>query len=175
MPLSPPQPPPQPPPQQRPLSRLALHLRWGVLGFLVAPTLLVILHWLGYEVKLWGCPLKALVGIPCPTWGMTRAMLAIADGHWSTAVKYHLLAPLVLICWVLFLGQIGLELWHRRATVWSRWWRHRITWLSGLFITLGYHGSRLYQLWSSGTLGMDIQQSFLGHFILSHLLLGHNL
>ncbi|MEO1403610.1 MAG: DUF2752 domain-containing protein [Cyanobacteria bacterium J06635_1] len=161
------------PPKQRPLSRLALRLRWGGLGFLIAPTMLVILHWLGYEVKLWGCPLKALIGIPCPTWGMTRAMLAIADGQWSAAAKYHLLAPLILILWGLLLGQISLELWCNRVTVWSLWWRHRVVWLSGLSITLGYHGSRLYGLWHTGALGIDIQQSFLGQFMLRHLMLGH--
>ncbi|NEQ51302.1 MAG: DUF2752 domain-containing protein [Leptolyngbya sp. SIO3F4] len=145
------------------LSKSAVYLRIGLLGALSAPLLIVILHQLGYEATLWGCPLKALVGIPCPTWGMTRAMFAIANAQWSIAIQYHLLAPVVAILWVMAMAQVSLEIFTRR--VWSRWWQCRRFWLSGLIILFGYHSYRLYGLWTSGALAADMQHSLLSHLI----------
>ncbi|MEO0455483.1 MAG: DUF2752 domain-containing protein [Cyanobacteria bacterium P01_A01_bin.114] len=153
----------QPDRKQLTFSKRSLRLRWGLLGLLIAPTLLVILHWLGYEVKLWGCPLKALVGIPCPTWGMTRSMLAIADGHWSAVARYHLLAPLAIAIWGLGLLQVSLELFTQRP--WSHWWQQRGLWLSGLILIFGYHSFRLYHLWNSGMLAIQMQESLLGQLL----------
>ncbi|MGD1852984.1 MAG: DUF2752 domain-containing protein [Leptolyngbyaceae cyanobacterium] len=132
------------------LSKTSAYLRVGILGALGAPVLIVVLHGLGYKVTLWGCPLKALVGIPCPTWGMTRAIFAIANTQWSTALQYHLLAPLVILLWAIAIVQVSLELMTRR--VWSRWWQRRSVWGGGLTLLFGYHGYRLYHLWISGEL-----------------------
>ena len=35
------------------------------------------------------CPLLSIVGIPCPSCGMTRAVLAVLNGDFRTAVYYH--------------------------------------------------------------------------------------
>jgi Protein of unknown function (DUF2752) len=35
-----------------------------------------------------------LTGRPCPLCGMTRAMFALAKGHWADAVHFNALAPL---------------------------------------------------------------------------------
>lgn len=146
-----------------PLSKSSVYLRFGILGILITPLLIVVLQALGYEVKLWGCPLKALVGIPCPTWGMTRAVFAIAHTQWSTAIQHHLLSPLVVILWGIALVQCSLELFTRR--IWSRWWQRRNVWAVGLLLMFGYHGYRLYGLWTSGTLVTDMQNSWLSHLM----------
>ena len=145
------------------LSKPSIYLRLGLLGALCTPLLIVVLQGLGHEVHLWGCPLKALVGIPCPTWGMTRAVFAIANRQWSTAMHHHLLSPLVILLWAIALGQICAEVVTQR--IWSRWWQHRPLWLSGLALMFGYHGLRLYGLWTTGVLATDMQQSFLSHLL----------
>lgn len=145
------------------LSKPSIYLRLGILGALCTPLLMVVLHGLGHGVKLWGCPLKALVGIPCPTWGMTRAVFAIANRQWSTALQYHLLSPLIILLWAIALGQICAEVLTKRT--WGTWWQHRNLWLSGLGLMFGYHSIRLYGLWTAGTLATDMQQSFLSHLI----------
>lgn len=146
-----------------PLSKPSTYFRLGLLGASLMPFLIVVLHGVGYEVKLWGCLMKALLGIPCPSWGMTRAMFAIADAQWSQAIHYHLLAPLAVILWGVGVVQISFELWTKR--VWSVWWRRRGVCLSGLLIVFGYHGYRLYDLWMSGMLAAYIQQSWLHNLL----------
>lgn len=145
------------------LSKSSIYLRLGILGALCTPLMVGVLHRLGYEVKLWGCPLKALVGIPCPTWGMTRAVVAIAHQQWSTAMHYHLLSPLVILLWAIAMVQVSLEAFTQRT--WSRWWQRRSLWLSGLTLMFGYHSIRLYGLWHSGMLATNMQQSFLSNLI----------
>ena len=142
------------------LAKSSIYLRLGLLGALCTPLLIVVLTLFGYEITLWGCPLNALVGIPCPTWGMTRAVFAITNRQWSTAINYHLLAPLVIILWVVALVQVSAELLTKR--IWSRWWQRRSLWSVGLILMFGYHAVRLYQLWVSGALATTMQRSFIG-------------
>jgi len=40
------------------------------------------------------CGFHWLTGHPCPLCGMTRALFALAKGHWSEAVHFNALAPL---------------------------------------------------------------------------------
>lgn len=36
------------------------------------------------------CTFKRLAGVSCPGCGMTRAVVAIVDGHWADSARYHL-------------------------------------------------------------------------------------
>jgi hypothetical protein len=40
------------------------------------------------------CGFHWLTGRPCPLCGLTRAMFALAKGHWSEAVSFNALSPL---------------------------------------------------------------------------------
>ena len=146
-----------------PLSKSSIYLRLGILGALCMPFLVVLLSLAGYEITLWGCPLKALVGIPCPTWGMTRAIFAIANWQWSAAFSYNLLAPVVVILWAMAIGQTMLELYLKRA--FGQWWRQRRLIYGSLIAVATYHGFRLHWLWASGTLTTYMQQSFVGNLL----------
>lgn len=44
-----------------------------------------------------GCPVRHLIGIPCPGCGMTRACLAVCRLDFAEAFRMHPLWPLVLI------------------------------------------------------------------------------
>lgn len=47
-------------------------------------------------LTLWECPFAALLGIPCPGCGLTRAAVALVQGEWSQALLLHPLSPLIL-------------------------------------------------------------------------------
>ena len=40
------------------------------------------------------CGFHYLTGRPCPLCGMTRALFALAKGHWTAALHFNSLAPL---------------------------------------------------------------------------------
>ncbi len=151
------------------LSRPGTYFRWGLLGFLTIPTSVLGLRLLGHDVTLWDCPLKALTGIPCPTWGMTRSMVAIASLHPHQSLHHHLFGPVVLLLAPLLVLTLGVELYTRRAAaLWPRL-RHPAIWGTSLLAIFTYHGWRLSQLWTTGALQADFHLSPLGRLILGSL------
>ncbi len=45
----------------------------------------------------WQCPVRAVLGIPCPGCGLSRAMLSLLKGDWRAALSMHVFAPLFLL------------------------------------------------------------------------------
>ncbi len=51
------------------------------------------------------CALKYLLGIPCPTCGLTRALCHALHGDWSASISYHpagILVAAALLGWMLW-------------------------------------------------------------------------
>ncbi len=61
------------------------------------------------------CPLRFLLGIPCPGCGMTRALAHLARGEWRPALALHPLAPLVAAELAMGWAAAGLALARRAA------------------------------------------------------------
>jgi hypothetical protein len=53
---------------------------------------------------------EALTGLPCPTTGMTRGLLALLGGDWRTSLDYH---PLAVPLAALFAGSLAGLAWMR--------------------------------------------------------------
>jgi hypothetical protein len=53
------------------------------------------------------CPSAALLGIPCPGCGLTRATLAVLRGDFGAALRFH---PLVFLLAPIYLGLLGLTI-----------------------------------------------------------------
>jgi hypothetical protein len=70
-----------------PLSR---YLNWGKLVLLAAPVAIIIPRQSSNALLgIWGCPIRSAIGCPCPSCGMTRAVLSIGHGQWQAAWNYH--------------------------------------------------------------------------------------
>ncbi len=74
----------------RSLSPLSRYLNWGKLVLLVAPVAIIVQRQSSdIPLGVWGCPIRSAIGCPCPTCGMTRAVLSIGRGQWQAAWNYH--------------------------------------------------------------------------------------
>lgn len=72
------------------LSPLSRHLNWGKLVLLTTPVAVIVQQQpTNIPLGVWGCPIRRAIGCPCPTCGMTRAVLSIGHGQWQAAWNYH--------------------------------------------------------------------------------------
>ncbi|HXO18926.1 MAG TPA: DUF2752 domain-containing protein [Thermoanaerobaculia bacterium] len=124
---------------------------WAAAGLLGLAGLVVLHLWAPPDdPRLAICLSRRLLGIPCPTCGMTRALAHLAKGEWRAALALHPLAPLVLVELVLGWMLWGWKAWGsvlagRLPRVWSR-----------LDLVLAANGALFCALWlgrlASGTL-----------------------
>ncbi len=71
---------------------------WAVLAGAYAAGGLVVARFApGVTTVLPPCPFRALTGLPCPTCGTTRALLALANGHPGAALLENPLAVAVAL------------------------------------------------------------------------------
>lgn len=45
----------------------------------------------------WQSPIHTVLGIPDPGCGLTRATIALLDGDWRAALKFHAFAPFLIV------------------------------------------------------------------------------
>ena len=59
------------------------------------------------------CGFHWLTGRPCPLCGITRALFALAKGHWTAAVHFNALAPLgfAMLFALFWNGRVRERLW----------------------------------------------------------------
>lgn len=152
------------------LSSQARLIRLGLLGSCCSPLIGSYLYNQGYRLILLVCPLKHWTGIPCPTCGMTRSFMAIAQGNWSQAVAHHLFGPLLFASFLIAAIHITLELVtkHRIAAFYTQLIRQKKLQYISLIILMSYHTLRLYYLSKSGELFFAFEHSPFGKWIFSN-------
>ncbi len=65
----------------------------------------------------WACPIKALLGFPCPGCGLTLAMDELLHGQWLASIHTHAFAPIFLAAFVLLFVSVLLPATARAALV----------------------------------------------------------
>jgi len=60
------------------------------------------------------CGFHWLTGRPCPLCGLTRAMFAVAKGHWSEALCFNALSPLAF-------AMLAAMFWHDGPAIGRVW------------------------------------------------------
>ena len=69
------------------------------LGFVA---FIISIIWL-YDLTDIGCPIRKLTGVPCPTCGMTRAMLSLLRFDFRAYITYNPAAvPVIVAIWLAF-------------------------------------------------------------------------
>ncbi|HIK14174.1 MAG TPA: DUF2752 domain-containing protein [Leptolyngbyaceae cyanobacterium M33_DOE_097] len=97
------------------LSTKALRYRWSLLGGGLFPLLGAYSHSQGISLPFLACPIKLLTGIPCPTCGMTRSFLAMAQGQWQQAATYHLFGPILFVSFIGVVVHMLVELFTQKS------------------------------------------------------------
>ncbi len=49
------------------------------------------------NLPTWPCPFLHVAGIPCPGCGLTRAIIALLNADWQTALALHAYAPIFVL------------------------------------------------------------------------------
>ncbi len=138
---------------------------------MLAPPIGALLYNQGLRLPGVVCPLRHWTGIPCPTCGMTRSLMAVVRGDWDQAVIEHLFGPVLFIVLVLGLLQVAIELTtgHHVKVIYHplvrQFGRDRRYILGALGCLLGYYALRLSYWSSTGELVQGIWQSPLGQMI----------
>lgn len=71
---------------------------WLFLGLVATAGALLMGAWVArtFALSLPPCPLKARLGIPCATCGITRCVLALSAGRWAEALHWHPVAVVLM-------------------------------------------------------------------------------
>lgn len=114
------------------------------------------------------CLFRSFTGIPCPGCGLTRSFIAIARGDFADAISYHLFGIVIFVGFAIASLHLILELITNRKiiAIYAQWVQDYRLQLISLCLILNYHLFRLCQLWLSGALITDFQQSPLAKLIL---------
>lgn len=68
----------------------------AITGIAIAQPILTYL-----ELPGWACPTLTYLNCPCPGCGLTRAVVALAQGDWATMAQYHIFAPVFVVGFML--------------------------------------------------------------------------
>ncbi|MEA5604248.1 DUF2752 domain-containing protein [Nostoc sp. UHCC 0252] len=111
--------------------------------------------------------MRHLTGIPCPTCGMTRSFMAIAQGNLFQALAENLFGPLLFASFVIVAVHITLELLTKRqiTAFYCHLVKQRKLQILGLFAVFTYYLLRLYNLSQTGEMYFYFINSPLGKLI----------
>lgn len=106
------------------------------------------------------CLILSLMGIPCPSCGMTRSFVAIARGNIIESLSYHGLGIFVFISFILLAIHLSIEVVTRRSLSSSfhrRLSHHKVPLAIGFLIVLfSYYGVRLAAFFKTGEFIPDV-------------------
>lgn len=129
--------------------------RWiYLLGVSVSFISALVYSYRDFNITLPGCLLREFIGVPCPSFGMTRSVLAVIRGRIWESIGYHLFGPVVLLGFVAFALHYAVELMLNRSIsdcYSSPLIRSRYV-VIGIALYLTYYGIRMVYWLTSGNL-----------------------
>lgn len=124
----------------------------------------------GYQL-VYRCPILHFTGIPCPTCGMTRSLMAAMRGDWIASFDYHVFGPFLLLMLLGVMLYLPIELIAKRSFLAINYSMvlHRRFAICSLLILMSYHGTRLIYLYEQGLLIDSFIGSPLGRYLFTSL------
>lgn len=76
------------------------------------------------------CGFHWLTGRPCPLCGLTRALFALAKGHWAAGLRFNLLSPLAfaMLFSLFWSGVVRSRLWTAGVAAFAVYGVVRVCW-----------------------------------------------
>lgn len=149
-------------------SKRDLQLRYLAISLSLVPLVTAYLYNQSYRIPF-VCPIRYFTGIPCPSCGMTRSLMSAVRGEWALSADYHLFGPVLVVFLCGTLVHCAVEVLTRRSISMCHqlyFYKYRFIKIL-LFVLVGYHLTRLIDLYQNGILITDFLNSPLGQFIRS--------
>lgn len=142
--------------------------RWANLGLCSTPLIGSFFYRYGYRLSFLKCPLRAITGIPCPTCGMTRSFVTLAQGNLEAAINYHLFGPALFL---LLLASAMSLLWELKTNRDQISFYRRYLAKPGVYFSVGilylsYYAVRIAHLAYTGELADAFWASPAGSWII---------
>jgi len=134
----------------------------------------------GWPIPHWHCIFQATLGRPGPGCGLTRAWIALVQGHIGQSFQFHLFGPVLALAAAGVALQAAIELLLGRPVAYAaprRAWTARLDLIGGLhrhgqtllpslaIASLGYYGLRLYARYSSSHLALSLDTQPVWHWL----------
>ncbi|MBF2056208.1 MAG: DUF2752 domain-containing protein [Cyanobacterium sp. T60_A2020_053] len=149
------------------LSPLSIHIRYGVTGAVLSPIIGSFLYGYTNHHSPFKCLILSFTGIPCPSCGLTRSFIALAQGKIILSLQKHLFGLPLFLFFLLTTIHLFLEIISKKKVN-----SQVYTWLSNkkiqcliLISLVVYYGGKLLILYHDGTLVTDFEMSPLGNLI----------
>lgn len=96
------------------------------------PIMILMMRYIPFDHLPSTCMFVQVTGYPCPTCGMTRAMIAIGKGNWHRAYIMNMMSfPLTGFLGLVWLGLIYDSVIRKRMLLYN-WLRQKLGWMIGI-------------------------------------------
>ena len=149
------------------MDRKAIRSKYFLFSLCIAPILGAYYHSLTSYKPLLECPVKALIGFPCPSCGMSRGFICLARGDLNGALRANLFSPLVFTAFLTASIHLLLEIILRKKVdcFYVHLFKKRKLQVFLVIAILLYHTVRLFPLYCTGELNSLFLNSFVGQMI----------
>ena len=88
------------------------------------------------------CPIKMLIGFPCPSCGITKSIVCFYQGDFFGSFTYHILGPIVVVFSFFVIALLSIELITKKDYLKNYIYSRKLAYGLAIFIAI-YHVVRL--------------------------------
>ena len=115
--------------------------KWTALRNALIPGLVLLAY--GLINRGFPCVIRSVTGLPCPSCGVTRALLEMVQGHWAEAFYWHPLWPLLILG--IFIYLLYIQPWRPTPRL-EAFVKKPALWVGMILLVLGVYVFRMIVL-----------------------------